>query len=371
MFCSKDQDVIRFKYKYVYYYFVASWIRDHLSEPEFQALIRTMANSLETEHYANILLFLTHLTKDSVIIDALLASAAASLPNGPLSMLAQDINSLLTSSSSSGTSAIEFRDRPVSESRRTMAEVLDHGIGDMLSEREDASTIVINNLQDADEDSNDEDKKTVMSEFHKINSALKVQSTLCQILRNFPGSIEGSRKLSIAEACCLLSRRILGHGIAQCTEREAEIMEKLIAKIKENDESIGPTAAASQAREGFTQSVLLMAGMLVETAASAISSPEMEETYRLLLDRDDSQFTRLVLAEAHLARGGNFPKRQVTETYSALRGNFAAQQLLRALTVAYFSKYPVPISTKKKMCTELRIKYTPAMDVRSHQHLIG
>ena len=68
----------RFAYPYIYYYFVASYVRDRITEPSIVALVRKLADDVGNEDSANIILFLAHLSKDPVVSDNLLRVARQS-----------------------------------------------------------------------------------------------------------------------------------------------------------------------------------------------------------------------------------------------------------------------------------------------------
>jgi len=86
---------VRFRHKYVYYYFVASWIRDHITETEILDIIRRLANRLHIEDNANILMFLVHLSRDPVIVQERLGRARSLHPLAMPAKLEEDVQFLV------------------------------------------------------------------------------------------------------------------------------------------------------------------------------------------------------------------------------------------------------------------------------------
>ena len=87
-------DEFRFKYSYLYNYFVASYLRDHITEPTIRDVLGDIARNLHAESNANILLFLAHLSKDPIIIDELLSVSRDLYPGYEPAELDEDIDFL-------------------------------------------------------------------------------------------------------------------------------------------------------------------------------------------------------------------------------------------------------------------------------------
>src|SRR5207244_5952683 len=75
IFSYRDGREFRFKYRYVYYYFVARYLSGAIREEKTHQLIDYMSQRVHREEYANILIFLSYLSKDPVIIQTILNNA--------------------------------------------------------------------------------------------------------------------------------------------------------------------------------------------------------------------------------------------------------------------------------------------------------
>ena len=89
-------DGFRFKYRYLYNYFVASYLKDHITERAIRDMIGEMSCGVHFESNANILMFLAHLSKDPVVIDELLASSRGLYPEFVPATLQDDVKFLGT-----------------------------------------------------------------------------------------------------------------------------------------------------------------------------------------------------------------------------------------------------------------------------------
>jgi hypothetical protein len=70
---------VSFKYSYLRYYFTASFLRDHIHDPQIRTQIAKLASSLYLSTSANVMLFLAHLSKDPLIISEVMSAAGLAL----------------------------------------------------------------------------------------------------------------------------------------------------------------------------------------------------------------------------------------------------------------------------------------------------
>jgi hypothetical protein len=76
---SRNNGMVRFKYKYIYCYFVAKYFQDNIAnltgEGDLREQLHDIADKVYLEDYANIIIFYVYLTKDRGFIEHLLANA--------------------------------------------------------------------------------------------------------------------------------------------------------------------------------------------------------------------------------------------------------------------------------------------------------
>lgn len=69
---ARSEGRYRFKYPYYHYYFIARFMRDHLNEPDVLQEAKALCEKLHIEDNANIWLFLSHHSKNPVLVDLIL-----------------------------------------------------------------------------------------------------------------------------------------------------------------------------------------------------------------------------------------------------------------------------------------------------------
>src|SRR6185437_13097677 len=70
-----DINSYEFGHAYIYYFFAGRALSERLSTPEGRANVVELTNRMQTQDNANILLYLTHHSKDAAVIEPLLAHA--------------------------------------------------------------------------------------------------------------------------------------------------------------------------------------------------------------------------------------------------------------------------------------------------------
>ena len=226
-------DGFKFKYNYLYNYFVASYLKDHITEPDIRRAIKDISRALHIESNANILMFLAHLSKDPVIIGELLTASKILYPDSRPAELQDDIDFL----SELGLAPVDpvYEEKDPKLNREAMLEEMDRTTSPDLGEAYDVS-------DEADEDV-DVNDPTV-----QLLTSLRQLEILGQLLKNFPGSLEGSVKLDIARECYNLGLRSLSVLFNIIQTDRAEIL-RGIAKDTLNK--------TGQSRVVFTGAVLL------------------------------------------------------------------------------------------------------------------
>ena len=91
---TSHNDLFSFRQPYIFYYFLARYLSDHLNDEDVARKIHQLAAELYKEESANTLLFLSHLSKDRRILETLLAAADEQYKNTIAITLGSDIQFL-------------------------------------------------------------------------------------------------------------------------------------------------------------------------------------------------------------------------------------------------------------------------------------
>ena len=195
-----------FRYKYIYYYFVARYLADSIECAETQATITRLCGNLAEEEDANVLLFLAHLSKHPSIINGMLTQAATVFSDFAQATLQGTLE--VGIELERVYEELVYEDRPALEGQRAEMRRMDERDKELhagLSPRALARVVAeggdISEMQ-AGMDALDEVLK-------RFSAATKTLQILGQTVKNFPGSMRGPEKLAVVEASFCVGLRTL------------------------------------------------------------------------------------------------------------------------------------------------------------------
>jgi len=349
---ESDGDECWFKYSYYYYYFVASYLRDHVTEPDSQALIREFAARLHDEDNANILLFLAHLSKHPTIIDELLAAAGRVFPDVPRIELKDGETSVALVEES--LKEFVFEDRGPDGRRAVFASMdeLDRDVQRQVGEEQ-----------------GEEDE--LYEYIEQVGAAFKNLQIIGQILKNFPGSLDGAQKVRLLQVCYDIGLRTLGSLFNTVVEHREELVKDLAAAFREVDPQLSQGEVADRVRESVANWLHASTYGTIRRIAMAVGSPALFKVYEAVAaDRPDDA-TSLITAALRLDQMRQFPEHEVLDVAKALRGNVLASSVLRSCVILHFHLFDVKFTLKQRMCEKLSISYRRFQGVGGRTKLLS
>jgi predicted MPP superfamily phosphohydrolase len=338
----KKSERYSFRYPYLYYYFVASFLNDHIGDDETKLIIKQLSRRAYIEEFANILLFLTHLSKDPFILREMLSAARDLFPNEPHADLSNDSVAFVRELAPQ-IRTIVFGDGSVRESRRALREAQDveHDIP-MYDDRQ---------LEALDPAS------AILDPLVELNAAVKTMQILGQVLKNFPGTLEGLTKLDLARSCYGIGLRCLNSMLSHVRDNRADVLEWFVDITKQNHPRFNEEELQRRATEtiiGITECITF--GM-IQRISGAIGAPGLEVTYDRMLQEAPTNAVRLVDISLMLDHVGRIPQDRITTLAREVEVNPLALTVLRYLVVQHFQLFPVEPQVKQRLCQALDMPY--------------
>ncbi|RLL48981.1 hypothetical protein D8Y20_13435, partial [Mariprofundus sp. EBB-1] len=342
-----------FAQKYLYYYFTAYYMQDHIDEESIQHRIAFLCQHLYNEEYSNILLFLAHLSKHPIIIQELINAAEQHFPDVQPASIDADV---------------------------VFLNELDHAVLDISYEdsdhRENRKKLLANIDEDEQRDTlnyelTENDKNQMTDPAIKLNGALKTLQILGQVLKNFPGSIHAEQKYEIANSCYRLGLRSLASMYNLLRENETLILEDYMNIIKVHHPSMHLDDIRKRAKETIVGMGRVVTYGIVKRISGAVGSPDLSVTYQRLLKDNDIPSYNLVDVALQLDHGGSFPLNRVKEANSSIQNNFLALNTLRLLVVENLSLFPVSYDTRQKACEAVDVSYSKLTVTSMNQNIIS
>jgi len=333
---------LRFRYSYIYYYFLARFTRDGLHDPgsadHMQTRIRAMSRNVHREVNANALIFLCYLSRDPFILDEMLAMSKRILSDHDPCDLDKDVKALAFLQSEepqvvlSGHRTDEEREQHLRELDRVdRSQVTTH---DPVAERDE-----------------------IDSELLSINAALKSIQILGQVLRNFPGSIPADRKVGIAEECYSLGLRTMTMILRAIGASLPDLLEFVQERLREVTDQADEEKLARIAERILFFVTEGVSYSLIKTVSRSAGSEQLSATYEDLLQQCGTTAVGIINIAIKLDHYKRIPQREIGRMYDEVKDNVFTSTILRHLVVEHLRLFPVSHSVRQRLCARLKIAF--------------
>lgn len=308
-----------FRYRYIFCYFVARYLRDHAQDADARQRLLWLADRLHVDTHASIVTFYLYLTRDESLIRHILEGSRRIYGEYEPVSFEEDvefINRLLK-----GLEPIRLPDGDVHRQRDEHRRALDDG-DDSTFEHPDQRP---DRVYDVD-----------LEDLLKVNFAFKTLGLLGQVLRNFPGSLPGDLKLEITSECYALGLRTLRAFLAISQRNLDEIRCYLKGLIKEKRPFLSDSESAKEADEVLIWTTRLSGFGVVKQIASAVGMQQLAQTYAEVLEQWGGNVpASLVDLAIKLDHFRAVPVREIETMFAANRKNFYVQGVIRDLVADF------------------------------------
>ena len=189
----------------------------------------------------------------------------------------------------------------------------------------------------------------------RLNAALKTLQILGQILKNFPGTLEGDKKLQIAETCQSLGLRALTDVLGLVKNHQEEVLSGYSEAIMRENAGITYEEALRKASETISGLCRSVAFGMIKRISYGIGSIDLEPTFDKLEVRTATTSSKLVRVSLKLDHSGNFPDRNLVRLSESLPKHQTAFSVLQLLAYEHFCIFQVDPSKRSRVCQALKI----------------
>ena len=331
----------RFQYRYIYYYFAAKYLSENVYQKHASAEIRTLVSrligTLHVEENANIIIFFLYLTKDEESIRTLLERGRSlydeSLP-------------------CNFESDLKFAQELITKS--TPPQVMLES-GDTKSHREKYRSELDRFDDETDEHRALEEENQSVEGMIKLNEALKTLQIMGQVLRNFPGSLEGEIKVAIAKESYLLGLRVLGFFCGFVGPNITGLREVFKEVLREqglsDEKELERTVDFVLYRVTFH-----IAFGIIKRISRSVGSEYLAETFQEVSDHRVPTSISLVNLSIKLDHFREFPLRDIVQIYDDVHKNLFTSSIIRGMVVQHLYLFPVARTIRQQVCDRLAIK---------------
>lgn len=220
-----DSYKYKFTYPYIYYYFTGSYISSHLNDKVVKNQIDYMCQRLYNESYGNIMIFVCYFSNNEDVIDQILLNSFGIFNNvkpydfGGENVILQDAYRLIEQfTQRRGISSNDDVDKNQDAQLqfKDEFEIQDGTVSDDID------------IKDMLEELSEEERK-----INSLYASLKTISVLGQIVKCYPGSISGERKVEIITEIHDLGMRTVNEMLSILGMLEQDFVEFFIQREQE------------------------------------------------------------------------------------------------------------------------------------------
>ncbi|WP_213804778.1 metallophosphoesterase [Granulicella sp. dw_53] len=331
-----------FRYKYIYYFFMARFLADQMKTPEYAAASRTsmlkIADNIENEENANIVIFLIYLTRDADLIAKLLSDARALFAGFPMfdaeahvAFLAPAVQQMLTKEAV---------------------------IVDATPEQNRDEERRARDREEHEDESQEQPERGPNTQFIR---SIKSIDILGQIVRNFPGSMPGKLKVEITSEVYRLGLRVLGSIISRIEANEDEFRGFLRRAIRGSLRSVPEREFEDDAIDKRVDRVVVLyldiiVVSLFKNITAAVGSSQLKPTYDEVKEGlGNTPAVNLIDLSIGLDHGLSFPKSQILTLNEDFQKKWFARILLRHLVANHFRMFHVDRSAALTVASKIGI----------------
>lgn len=324
---------INFKYPYIYYFFVGKKIAEAFSESdEVKAQVDGLLADLHREDYANILIFITHHTKDSWLL--------TKIKNTLSGLFAEQGQATLTKDQ------LSFMD----DFMKLIPElVLEQR--EVQKERDNQNRSLDQIERSAEPEPPEKAAADILA---NINQCFKGMEIAGQIIRNRHATMPRDSISELANCGMTTGLRFLDYFICMSNTSKSEII-KFISKSLSEDPGLSDKEIQGHAEGIYLHMTYGVINGVVRKIASSIGSKEAGEIYKELSDQEGSPAFTLINQAIELKFRRELDPDSIQKTSEKLRNNPVCIRILREIVIQHIYLYPVEYKAKQQLSKILGI----------------
>lgn len=353
---TEIDDSLKFKYKYVYYYFVAKYISNNITKEDIKKRVSKMCKRLYRDEFANIIIFLTHLSKNPFVLDEILVNS-------------KTIFSELT--------PVKF-EKDISTINALLDEIPQLVLGnkDVKKTREEKlkkqDEFEFSEKQNSDGENNDEfdlqENIIELDVISKLNLAFKTVEILGQILKNYYGSLKANIKLDLCEEAYSIGLRSLNLFFSVLGENTGHIVNEIKSYI-EKKKLVDKNKIETVSKSLLFGLCSIISYFFIKKISGSNGSENLSETFKEVLNKNDIISVHLVDISIKLDFFKAFPYSDIRKLQKTLEKNPLPLTVLKRLVIDHLYMFPTTYEDKQRICDKLEISMTSqrTIDITSTQ----
>ena len=324
---------VHVKEKYVFYFFVAKYLADNINnDPNVKGIISKMSIRIFRDDYANIILFITHLSKDKFIIDELINNANSIFSNVEPAKLAEEIKGINTLVENIPKQVLEA----VDVDKKREEELIEEEEAERYEREYENEKTSYNNF-------GLEDDISTIDFLAWLTMAFKTIDILGQIAKKHWGDMDGNLKMKLVNSTYNLGLRFLGYYLQMLQNNQVEIVEHLTRVF--NSKSFKDQYSLKKSIEEETKDYIFKLCFMAtfgttKRISSSVSDIELKLTFAKVLEDNPTNSVKLIDLGIKLIYSG-LPMQQIKELKEDMDKNHLCTMVLQHLIVDHSYMFEV------------------------------
>jgi predicted MPP superfamily phosphohydrolase len=339
-------DVISISYRYVYYYFIAKYLANNISEEAIRQKVKLLCQRVHRDEFASIVMFLTHLTKDQFVLNELLVNSKGLFKDIAPLKLEEDVDFI-------NEMILKIPDqvyKPLDVNQLKEEELKEKDELEMQEKEFNSEKDIFE--YDIDEDINALDVLSTMIK------ALKTIEIIGQVTKKYWGELKAPQKFELAEETYMLGLRTLGFYFTLMGKDTEMLVEYLnhIYKKRNVNKSFSKEDVETASRNFLFGLCTMATTGIIKRVTNAIGYENLSGTFEDILKEHNYNSVRLIDTSIKLDHHKSFPWDTIKTLKQDTDKNYLSSVVLRNLVINYLYIFITSESDKQKLCELLGIK---------------
>lgn len=314
-----------FSYRFIDYFYVAKYFSENITAPSVIDDLHLVFENLHTDRNANILIFLTHHSKEQGILDTLLDEVSKLFPGRNQVTLEKEVSVKLFDQLDCIPDLVKIQ-RTESEARQKQLQ--DKDKDEMLEHVSKEQLVGEDHVYD--ELSDDQSNWLI-----QINRSLRLIEIIGQIMRNRYGSMERQQLEQLANSTFQAGFTFLDLYLEALNEDEEHLVQ-VIEKLLSEHKDIQDSNIRASAKKFFLMLCYRACFSVISKISTSIGHGKLTKLYEQIeANPESTEAQRLVCIAILLEHKSNLPKGIIEKMANDSKTNPVVYRLLRELVVRH------------------------------------
>ena len=344
---SKDSfNNYSFKYPYIYYFFVAKYLAEHIEEDNVIKEIEKLMQNLHIEEYAYIVVFLAHHSKSPKILDELVLNAMCLFEKyTPVTLIKDEVKFFDEQADAIIKALLSSVNTPPEQERARRLSIED-------KVEESKEEIGQKEVYEEDED------------LKELRKAIKTGEVMGCIIKNRIGSLEKEKLVDLLEEGMNIYLRILASFFEIIKSKKAQQdlidfiskqLKKFITKKEEKGKEVDDENIRKKARSIFWNLNFLFVYGIIYKIIHALGSDKLTEIIKIIDDKINTPASFLVKHGILMWYNKNLQIGELTKKLKEKDFSEIAQNILKFIVIDHCSLHPINYKDRQRLESKLGI----------------